>query len=156
MRSWVVALAVAGSVHVGAAVAAEPMAVVVVDGDSLTIGGTRVRLWGIDAPESHQFCRDRGRLYHCGARATNHLASLIRGQPVECRAVSTDRYGRVVARCVAGGLDLGQGMVAAGWALDWREFSGGAYSAAQRSAQRAGRGLWSGEFLAPWDWRRNP
>ena len=28
-----------------------------VDGDTLEIHGTRVRLWGIDAPESAQFCR---------------------------------------------------------------------------------------------------
>ena len=29
----------------------------VIDGDTLEIHGTRIRLWGVDAPESSQLCR---------------------------------------------------------------------------------------------------
>jgi endonuclease YncB( thermonuclease family) len=29
----------------------------VIDGDTLDIHGTRIRLWGLDAPESSQLCR---------------------------------------------------------------------------------------------------
>jgi endonuclease YncB( thermonuclease family) len=47
----------------------------VVDGDSLELAGHRVRLFGIDAPESRQDCRDaRGRFYACGREARDALA----------------------------------------------------------------------------------
>src|SRR5882724_11326583 len=46
----------------------------VVDGDTLEIHGTRIRLWGIDAPESSQLCRGKDSLqYQCGAKAANEL-----------------------------------------------------------------------------------
>jgi hypothetical protein len=42
-----------------------------IDGDTLEIHGTRIRLWGIDAPESSQLCRDDESLqYQCGAKRT--------------------------------------------------------------------------------------
>jgi hypothetical protein len=44
------------------------------------------------------------------------LGALIAGRPVECQPIGRDRYGRTVARCYAGGQDLGAAMVAAGWA----------------------------------------
>jgi endonuclease YncB( thermonuclease family) len=46
----------------------------IIDGDTLEIHGTRIRLWGIDAPESSQLCRDDESLpYQCGAKAANEL-----------------------------------------------------------------------------------
>jgi endonuclease YncB( thermonuclease family) len=42
----------------------------VIDGDTLEIHGTYIRLWGIDAPESSQLCRGENSLhYRCGAKA---------------------------------------------------------------------------------------
>jgi len=50
----------------------------VVDGDTLDIHGTRIRLWGVDAPESSQLCRGAdSNLYRCGAKAANDLDSFI-------------------------------------------------------------------------------
>lgn len=50
----------------------------VVDGDTLEIHGTRIRLWGIDAPESTQLCRgDDSLQYRCGAQAANDLDAFI-------------------------------------------------------------------------------
>jgi endonuclease YncB( thermonuclease family) len=55
----------------------------VVDGDTLEIHGTRIRLWGIDAPESSQLCRGEDSLqYRCGAKAANDLDAFIAGRPV--------------------------------------------------------------------------
>ena len=49
----------------------------IVDGDTLEIHGTRIRLWGIDAPESSQLCRGEDSLqYRCGAKAANDLGRL--------------------------------------------------------------------------------
>lgn len=57
----------------------------VIDGDTLEIHGTRIRLWGIDAPESSQLCRGDDSLpYHCGAKAANELDGFIAGRPVSC------------------------------------------------------------------------
>ena len=44
----------------------------IIDGDTLEIHGTRIRLWGIDAPESDQLCRNQdGEHYRCGQKAAN-------------------------------------------------------------------------------------
>src|ERR1700723_1131786 len=65
----------------------------VIDGDTLEIHGTRVRLWGIDAPESRQLCRGEDSLqYRCGAKAANDLDAFIAGRPVNCLPISLDRY----------------------------------------------------------------
>src|SRR5690349_9235100 len=69
----------------------------VIDGDTLEIHSTRIRLWGIDAPESSQFCRGSDSLpYRCGAKAANELDRFIAGRPVSCEPVSRDVYGRTV------------------------------------------------------------
>lgn len=78
----------------------------VIDGDTLEIHGTRIRLWGINAPESSQLCRnDESLQYRCGAKAANDLDALAR-RPVECSAVSLDQYGRTVAICSIAGVDV--------------------------------------------------
>ena len=70
----------------------------IIDGDTLEIHGTRIRLWGIDAPESSQLCRDDETLqYQCGAKAANELDAFIARRPVDCSPVSLDRYGCPVA-----------------------------------------------------------
>src|SRR6201989_3014944 len=73
----------------------------VVDGDTLEIHGTRIRLWGIDAPESTQLCRgEDSELYPCGARASNDLDGFIARRVVDRSPISLDRYGRTVASCM--------------------------------------------------------
>ncbi|WP_456715893.1 thermonuclease family protein [Bradyrhizobium sp. USDA 4353] len=122
----------------------------IVDGDTLDVHGERIRLWGIDAPESAQLCRGRDRKpYRCGALAANTLDAFARGKLIRCRPIEGDRYGRIVARCAAGGADLGQFMVSRGLALEEPQYSHGAYAADQLAARRAGRGIWSGRFVEP-------
>ena len=126
----------------------------VIDGDTLEIHGTRIRLWGIDAPESAQLCRgDDSLQYRCGARAANHLDAFIARRPVDCMPMNLDQYGRTVATCSAGGADLGEWLVRGGLALDWPQFSKGRYDAAQRDAERVGRGIWKGSYVEPWLYR---
>lgn len=124
-----------------------------VDGDTLVLGGTRIRLHGIDAPESAQSCRAGGRLWACGRAATRALAGLVRGKWVACEERERDRYGRVVAMCAVAGRDLNALMVADGWAFAYRQYSR-AYVAEETRARAARRGIWRGEAVAPWDWRR--
>lgn len=122
----------------------------VADGDSVAIAGTRLRLVGIDAPELAQSCRDAaGRAFACGETAKARLAGLIDGRPIDCRWQRRDKYGRGLATCRVGGLDLGAAMVRDGWAIAY-----GGHEAEEAEARRARRGLWAGDFEAPEDFRR--
>ena len=63
----------------------------VIDGDTLEIHGRRIRLWGVDAPESSQLCRgEDSSQYRCGAQAANDLDAFIARRPVNCSPVSFD------------------------------------------------------------------
>src|SRR5215510_14786228 len=126
------------------------------DGDSLRLGGQRIRLFGIDAPELHQTCQnDKGKPYACGVLAKHQLERAIKGPGVKCQTVATDRYGRSVADCTVNGKDLSDIMVRSRRALDTTR--DGVYLAAEAEARRARRGMWAGTFEEPADWRlQNP
>src|SRR5690606_37176813 len=94
-----------------------------VDGDSLEMTGTRIRLLGIDAPEAQQTSQRGAEEWACGRDAAALLAELIEGEQITCRARDTDAYGRLVSVCTAGRLDLGQVMVDAGMAVALLQFS---------------------------------
>ncbi|WP_442869471.1 thermonuclease family protein [Bradyrhizobium sp. CCBAU 11434] len=126
----------------------------IIDGDTLEIHGTRIRLFGIDAPESSQLCRGDDSLpYRCGAKAANELDRFIAGRPIGCEPVSTDRYGRTVATCSVSDVDLAEWLVRNGLAFDWPRYSKSKYGSAQREAKRAARGVWAGSYVAPWLYR---
>ncbi len=126
----------------------------VVDGDTIDIDGLRVRLFGIDAPESDQACTDDvGLRYPCGTLATMALSGEIGGKPVTCRKEDSDRYGRTVATCWVGDRDIGAAMVRRGWAVDYTHFSHGRYAVEETAARTARRGLWRGNFERPREWR---
>src|ERR1700716_4723793 len=64
----------------------------IIDGDTLEIHGTRMRVWGIDAPESNQLCRsDESLQYQCGAKAANELGTFIAGGPRLQRRIDLGR-----------------------------------------------------------------
>ena len=110
----------------------------IIDGDTLEIHGTRIRLWGIDAPESNQFCRGEDSIqYRCGAKAANDLDSFLAKRPIDCLPVSLDQYRRTVAVCSVDGVDLADWLVRNGLALDWPQYSKGKYDGAQRDAEHA-------------------
>ena len=126
----------------------------VIDGDTLEIHGTRIRLWGIDAPESSQLCRGEDSLqYRCGAKAANDLDAFIAKRPVSCVPISLDRYGRTVASCSVGGTDLAEWLVGNGLAIDWPKYSKGKFDPIQRKAEHDGRGVWTGSYVEPWIYR---
>lgn len=126
----------------------------VIDGDTLEIHRTRIRLWGVDSPESGQLCRDDdSSQYRCGAQAANDLDTFIDHRPVSCVPLNLDPYGRTVATCSVGGTDLGEWLVRNGLALDWPQYSKGRYNAVQRAAEHAGRGIWKGSYVEPWLYR---
>ena len=124
----------------------------IVDGDSLTISGDRIRLYAIDVPELHQPCIHGGA---CGARARDHLAKLIAGRKLICQTFDTDRYGRNVSQCfvdeapAAGkpvkGEDIGRSMVRDGQAMAYGKIA--KLYLPDQPAQF--------DFEPPWDWRES-
>ena len=125
----------------------------VIDGDTLELAGERIRLHGVDAPESWQTCQDGGgKVYRCGKASAEALdAFLAASRPLTCRRVDRDRYGRAVARCKRmDGEDVAALMVRAGHALDWPKYSRGEYALEERGARDGRRGMWAGKFMAPW------
>jgi len=127
----------------------------VIDGDSLEIGDTSIRLHAIDAPEGRQTCTRDGAVWHCGDSAAAKLRALAGTSTLVCTQRDTDSYGRTVAVCTNGAADLGAEMVRAGLALAYRQY-GDDYVREEDEARAARRGLWASEFTPPWDWRRNP
>jgi endonuclease YncB( thermonuclease family) len=124
-----------------------------VDGDTLLVGGERVRLSGIDAPELSQRCGAGLTKVACGRLAAQWLSSRVDGRTVRCIPIDTDRYGRTVARCSVGGADLGRAIVEAGWATAYRRYSLD-YVGAEQRARSAGRGIWALGFQSPDAYRR--
>lgn len=123
----------------------------VIDGDTLAIGATKVRLLGIDAPESRQRCGCSGAEWACGEIAAARLTALA-GAAVRCSGDEHDRYGRLIATCSADGVDLGGRMVADGLAWAYVHFSE-LYVADETRARSRRVGLWGGAAEAPWDFR---
>ena len=120
------------------------------DGDTLRCAGQRVRLWGMDAPETSGSPRCRydhgwacGGAMRWGDIAGSRLRSLSRGR-VDCTSVNQDRFGRTVARCTADGVDLGGELVSEGLARDYTRFSRGRYLPEETRARRERVGMWSG------------
>jgi endonuclease YncB( thermonuclease family) len=125
----------------------------VIDGDTIVIHSVKIRLHGIDAPEGAQVCKANGKPYRCGTSATLALARRIGGKPVSCEKRDQDQYGRIVAVCHASGEDLNSWLISEGLALAYRRYSTD-YIDQEQTARDARRGLWRGEFVAPWHWRK--
>ncbi|MDF2809052.1 MAG: nuclease [Microvirga sp.] len=130
----------------------------VIDGDTIALEGlgTRIRLYGIDAPEGRQTCQTSANdKYLCGPKSAEALQGLVgRNGRAICEQTDRDRYGRVVAVCKVDGRDLGAELVRQGWAIEYVRYLDGRYTANETDARRAKRGLWAGRFVMPWDWRR--
>lgn len=122
----------------------------VYDGDTLTIHGQAIRLWGIDAPELDT---------PAGPASRDALRAIIGRQELGCvpvlelhpdlrRSVGCQNrarsYHRVVARCFdATGRDIAAALVLAGWATDWPRFSCRLYAPLEADAIAHGRGMWA-------------
>ncbi|PWR03376.1 succinoglycan biosynthesis protein [Meridianimarinicoccus roseus] len=151
-------LAAALSMSVAPASAARLTGVAeVIDGDTLKIGVTTVRLSGIDAPEAGQACeRATGRPWRCDEAATGLLEELVTGQVTECEVEDADQYGRMISTCYADGVNLNEALVDAGLAWAFIRYSN-TFAVSEQAARKAGLGIWreGSEPTAPWVYRAN-
>ena len=121
----------------------------VVDGDTIDINGQRIRLEGIDAPETAQACTtSTGVSWACGRAATKALAALVAGIDVACDSRGTDKYGRVLGVCFADGRDINGAMVKAGMAWAFVRYST-SYVTDEGAARTAKTGIWQGPSKPP-------
>lgn len=125
----------------------------VIDGDTIELHGQRIRLHGMDAPEARQRCsHPDGSEWRCGREAAFALDDLLQDRVLVCDRRDQDRYGRIIAVCRDGSIDIGEWMVRNGWATAYRRYSTD-YVAAEEKARAEGRGIWSGSFENPEAWR---
>jgi endonuclease YncB( thermonuclease family) len=114
------------------------------DADTLTIGGVKYRLDGIDAPELDQGCLDAaGALYFCGQVALRKLREFVEERPIHCDDLGPDTSyndtNRRIGWCAVDGVDLHHWLVKEGWALNFEPYARRRFLEDERDAREAGR-----------------
>ena len=127
---------------------------IVTDGDTIRIGDERIRFSGIDAPEIKQTCIYQEIEFKCGEFSKNLLIEKISNQEVSCIRESTDQYGRTLAECFVGKESLSSYLVREGYAFAYRKYSD-KFIPDEEYAQSKGNGMWSMDFMFPWDFRKS-
>ena len=110
----------------------------------------RLRLYGVDAFESKQTCRNaRGEVWPCGAVATRRLHELVESGEFGCHVDHEfiDRHAREFAVCTAHGRDVGAVLVREGLAFAYGR--GAQYLRFEAEAKAERRGAWAGTFVRP-------
>lgn len=125
----------------------------VVDGDTIVLDDIRIRLQGVDAPESKQMCRLKGKEIPCGTYATQQLSKMIGRSVVECTDEGHDKYRRQLSYCYVGDRNLNRKMVRDGYAVAYSYFDI-TFIFDEWLAKVQKKGLWTGEFENPASWRK--
>ena len=114
--------------------------------ESLTVQ-VKVRLEGIDAPESKQ---------PFGSKSKDFLGSFCFGKDAQVNTTGKDRYGRTLGEVFVDGKSANKALLSAGLAWHYKEYSKDQeLSRLEREARLAGVGLWSqANPIPPWDWRK--
>jgi endonuclease YncB( thermonuclease family) len=127
--------------------------VTAISGDTVRVGGRKVRLAGIEAPEREQLCsRPGNQRWRCGEAATEALSRSLRRTSVRCEIRDSDGAGSAVGTCYAQGKDIAARLVREGHVFS----SGGwfaSYSSLERQARTRRTGLWQGEAERPAEYR---
>lgn len=124
------------------------------DGDTFTVAGVRIRLFGIDAPEMDQSCKmPDGSDWACGRWSRDEVRRILAGRDLRCVKQDYDKYGRMVARCYLGAQDFASLLAGQGVVFSYRQYSRD-YVAVEQAAAAAGRGLWQAKTVAPAEFRR--
>ena len=125
----------------------------IIDGDTIHIKTNKIRLHGIDAPETKQICKIENEDWYCGKQSTKELKNLINNQKVECITNDVDRYNRYIAVCFVNEININQWMVKNGWAIAYRYYSKD-YVVEEKYANDNKLGIWKSEFIEPYTYRR--
>ncbi len=135
----------------------------VTDGDTIKINDQKIRLFGIDAPETKQFCKEVylsflifnfKRDYKCGEKSTSALKKKIKNKKIRCLVQDKkDRYRRNIGICYLKKQDINSWLVKNGYAIAYRRYSK-KYIIDEQYAEDNKLGIWQGTFMEPEKWRR--
>lgn len=122
----------------------------IIDADTVKIGQEKIRLLGIDAPETAQTCTCGGEKVECGKRATAALKDFVGTDKIYCRGDKRDRYGRTIGECFirrnGAEISLNQWLVSNGYAVAYTQYSK-KFANDEAIAQTEKRGFWACEYF---------
>ena len=125
----------------------------VASGDLFRVNNVWVRLFGLAAPHINQTCMNKNnRTYNCGRIVAQKLKEIVGNDEITCIIQGLDVQGAALSTCtIMQDYDLGVVLVEEGWAVALRNITP-VYIPYEEEAHAKKIGLWSGQFLAPWDW----
>lgn len=128
-----------------------------IDGDSIKVNNSEIRLFGIDAPEYKQKCLDKNNdEYSCGMVSQDFLSKLINGKQLECFYAEKDKYDRFLSKCFVQKLSVNEEMIKSGMAVIYNfSESSKKMDELEEYAKRNKFGIWQGSFELPKNYRKN-
>lgn len=130
----------------------------ITDGDTITLLDDnrqqhKIRLSGIDAPESHQ---------PFGQKSKTSLSALAFNKEVVAECPKKDRYGRLICTLSMNGVDINLEQIKAGMAWHYKQYANEQspqdrenYEIAEFNAKIRRLGLWNDKNpVPPWEWRK--
>ncbi len=125
----------------------------IIDGDTIDIGKLRIRLHGIDAPETGQKCKKpNGGSWACGKDAIKAIVKLADGKSVHCVGDTWDTFGRFVAVCTVGNIEINKELVRLGLAWNFDKYSMD-YKSLENRVREAKSGVFRAPTMTPWEYR---
>ncbi len=126
-------------------------------GNMFKLNSYIIKLYGIDAPDLNQKCLDSGNTeYKCGKVVKNQLNRLLTNKKITCTVMEhmdNSSVTHAVCKLDKENIDVGAVMTLSGWTIADRGISD-VYIPYEQQAHGLKKGLWSGRFMAPWDFRR--
>lgn len=122
----------------------------IIDADTVKIGQEKIRLLGVDAPETSQTCSCGGEKVECGEQATSALKDFVGTDKIYCKGDKRDRYGRTIGECFirrnGAEISLNQWLVANGYAVAYTQYSK-KFADDEARAKAEKRGFWACEYF---------
>ena len=126
----------------------------IVDGDTIHLNGHKIRFSGIDTPEINQMCKKDETDIPCGEMAKELLIKKIGNAIPNCILEDKDQYGRMLGECYIEEESLSSYLVREGFASAYTKYSK-KFVEDELFAIKNKSGMWSMDFIFPWDFRKN-
>ncbi|MDB4234159.1 thermonuclease family protein [Alphaproteobacteria bacterium] len=126
----------------------------IIDGDTIHLNGDKIRFSGIDTPEINQMCKKDEIDIPCGEIAKELLIKKIGNTVPICILEDKDQYGRILGECYIGEESLSSYLVREGFAFAYTRYSK-KFVEDEQFAIKNKSGMWSMDFIFPWDFRKN-
>lgn len=126
----------------------------IVDGDTLIINRTKIRLVGVDAPEISQKCKVNKHVENCGEIVKLRLTQATNSKDIICYSYGRDLYGRVLGECYVEDININKWLLREGLAVYYYNKDFKSYKALETLAKQEQIGLWAYEFQTPKEYRK--